>query len=80
MLMNLYVIRDRKSGLYIPPFASINDNTAERDFFALMTRPDYQFTKDDQELYSVGSFDSESGVCVTAEAQPRFICQFAEKG
>lgn len=74
MKNRLYSIRDRKSGNYGVPFASFNDDTAERDFNAFCRMPQNTYLADDVELYYIGTFDSATGEACDIPDKPVFIC------
>ncbi len=61
MLVKLYTMRDRISGMYGNPYVSHNDKTAMRDFDAFCRLPQNQYLSPDMELYSLGEFNSETG-------------------
>ena len=70
----LYSIRDRKSALWETPFASLNDETAIRDFRAFGKSPSRIYLYPDLELYCVGFCNLETGE-VTGLDKPDFIEQ-----
>lgn len=61
MTTKLYVMRDRRSGIYGTPFVSHNDKTAERDFDSFCKLKQNQYLSPDMELYSLGDYDTETG-------------------
>lgn len=73
--MNLYAVKDLKSGKYGTPFIMENDMTATRSFLlslADVTRPSVMTSYPaDFELYHVGNYDDLRGVVVTVDT--RFV-------
>lgn len=74
MILNVYSIRDVKSG-YMNPTFEINDAVAMRNFqFACQNTDSLLFAAcSDFELYQIGRFDTESGT-IEDELPNRFIC------
>ena len=68
---NLYVIFDRKSGLYSHLSYEQNDALALRQFrqLSLFERPDNVFftNKDDFDLYCIGQIDVQTGSIVSQD-------------
>lgn len=75
-MLNIYLIRDVKSGIYSTIHLSPNDTTAMRQFFYDFR--EYQF-RHDLELYRLGSFDPESGKIDLLPNAPQFVTVFQEK-
>lgn len=73
MQYSVYSIRDRVTGLYSEPFYSVNKQSALRNFNYLMSNA--KMVSSDCELYSIGSFNNETGVFSALE-KPEFICNF----
>lgn len=59
MQLKMYTIYDSKAGQYLPPFNSINDATALRQFeSAIMDRNhDFQTHAEDYSLWGFATFD-----------------------
>lgn len=72
MLVKMFTMRDRKSAMYGNPFVSHNEQTAKRDFNAFCRLPENQYLSGDMELYSLGTFDSDTGELISYK--PEFIC------
>lgn len=66
MKMCLFSIKDLKAG-YQQVFLSANEAVAMRDFGQICSKPDtnyYSFPAD-YELWKVGEFDTDTGICDT---------------
>lgn len=66
----LYCVRDDIAEVFMPPFASINDNTAMRDFINGVH--DKQ-EKNDLTLYQIGQFNDASGIVVPLTSPKRLL-------
>lgn len=78
MYVNLYSVRDVKTGVFLPPMACHNSGHAKR---VLMQRlmEDMSTWKQfpgDFQLYSVGTFDDSSGIVKAEEV--KFVCEMTE--
>lgn len=71
MILGLYSIYDKVSGLHSEPFTSVNDNVAKRRFAQICAGS--QNMAGDLELYKLGDFDSSRGL-VAGYEQASFIC------
>lgn len=62
MILNVYSIRDIKSG-YLTPTFEVNDAVALRNFKAACSRADsiFSFSPADFEIYRIAKFDSNTG-------------------
>lgn len=74
MILNVYAIRDTKSG-YMNPTFELNDAVAMRNFaFACQQTDSLLFAAcSDFELYQIGRFDTETGI-IEDDLPNRFIC------
>jgi len=63
MIQNLYTIFDNKAGAYLPPFNSINNATATRQFATAINDEAHDFHRNapDYSLWWLGEFDQDSG-------------------
>lgn len=68
--MKLYSVRDKVSGLFGAPINDVNDDCAIRGFqIACNTEGTLMYAKPtDFELYSIGSFDEETGAFISQGA------------
>lgn len=66
MIRSLYSVRDVKAQTFCNPFASLNDQTARRDFAHAAQDKTHGIGQnpEDYSLYLVGTFDDESGEIV----------------
>lgn len=71
MIVNLYTMRDRKTGIYASPFVSYTDESAMRDFTVQCTSSKDAYLAEDLELYRLGTFDIKTGEIV--HYKPEFI-------
>ena len=62
--MNIYTVRDTKSGLYSAPFFQLNDEMAIRAWFGAVINKETLFAQHpgDFDLYRIGKWDEESAV------------------
>lgn len=74
MNLNVYMIRDNKSGTYSTIYTAPNDVVAIRSF--CYDFREYQF-RTDLELYRVGSVDTLSGR-MTAEENAAFVTGYVQ--
>lgn len=74
MILNVYAIRDTKSG-YMNPTFELNDAVAMRNFsFACQQTDSLLFAcASDFELYQIGRFDTETGI-IQDDLPHRFLC------
>lgn len=74
MTLNIYSIRDTKSG-YMNPTFEVNDAVAVRNFaFACQQTDSLLFAAcSDFELHQIGRFDTETGI-IEDDLPNRFIC------
>lgn len=65
MILNLYAVKDEKSG-FDKVFASLNDAYAQREFSLAVKDSNSMFNHfpADYSLYSLGSFDTKDGSIV----------------
>ena len=76
-MVNLYCIRDNKSGQWQSPVADYNDCTMRRGVAAGLSGANLcSFAPADFEVFNVGTFDPESG-CVVAQV-PAYVCSIAD--
>lgn len=70
MLKNVYTVLDSKSGIFGHPFVAINHNIALRDFCAAAHDGQSTISKfpADFTLFSIGTFDDETGTVETFSA------------
>lgn len=77
--MNIYSIKDCKSGRFITPFAHQNDNTAKRELKLGINSKDkkviYAAYPEDFQLFRLGQFDEVQGK-ITPEED--FVCNFTD--
>lgn len=74
MFYNLYVIFDKKAGLYSNPLVELNDDCAIRRFhFITLQSASQGIEPTDCELYFIGSYNSYSGI-IEAKEKPVFVC------
>lgn len=71
MKFKIYMMFDRVAGNYQNIFMSISDNTAVRDFKAMLEKHPYA---EDLELYRMGEVDNVSGEMTVEKA---FVCSYA---
>lgn len=64
MLQGIYTVYDTKARAYLPPWISLNDDTARRAFAEAANTRGHQFQKyaADYILFRVGDFDDSTGV------------------
>lgn len=67
-IQNMYVVFDRKSESYSPPFYGKTDGVATRIFFDLIRDIGSEF-KDDFTLHSIGTFDTDSAEIIVKPAK-----------
>lgn len=76
--MNLYIVRDVKSGAFNQPFAQIADGAAIRSFQQEVNRVDpsnmINLYPADFSLYRTASYDDERGV-IEALPQPELVVE-----
>lgn len=74
MILNVYAIRDVKSG-YMNPTFELNDAVAMRNFqFACQQTDSLLFAAAaDFELYQIGRYDTETGI-IQDDIPHRFLC------
>lgn len=74
MILNVYAIRDTKSG-YMNPTFELNDAVAMRNFsFACQQTDSLLFAAaGDFELYQIGRYDTETGI-IEDDIPHRFLC------
>lgn len=76
-MLNLYCIRDNKSGQWQAPVPDHNDATMRRGVAAGLHASDLRsFAPADFEVFCVGTFDPESGL-VTSQ-MPAYVCSIAD--
>lgn len=73
MIYSLYSVRDIKNG-FQPPFASQNDDMAQRDFSMAINsgKGILSACPEDFELYKVATFDTDFGL-VELTGKPDFV-------
>lgn len=74
MILNIYAIRDTKSG-YMNPTFELNDAVAMRNFqYACQQTDSMLFAcASDFELYQIGWYDTETGI-IGDDTPHRFLC------
>ncbi|UPW41945.1 nonstructural protein [Dipodfec virus RodF1_63] len=81
MIMNIYAIRDTKSG-FLSPTLDVSHEVSRRNFehaFMVASGESLFFTHaEDYSLYCLGSYDTESGV-ITPNVVPEFIMNAPRK-
>lgn len=75
-MKNLYVVYDKVSSVYNPPFIAENDETAIRSFNNAMEKHPFA---EDMALYKVGTFNDDTDGAIEA-IKPDFVCSYARKG
>lgn len=77
MTLNIYAIRDAKSG-YMSPTFELNDAVAMRNFeHACLNSDSLLFSHfEDFDLYRIGTYDTDSG-CISDVVPQQFICSGA---
>ena len=77
MIINYYLIFDKKSKLYSKPFYLLNDNIARRTAQNLLDDPNTEMNKapDDFSMWRAGSFNDETGKFENLE-EPECVIQF----
>lgn len=62
MLQQLFSVLDSKANNYLPPFASLNEATASRQFSSAVQQEGHEFNQhaEDFTLWLLGEFDTES--------------------
>lgn len=73
MKKNIYCVRDDLAEVFQPPFLSINDSTAKRDFIDGVSKSDY---KNDLALYAIGTHDDATGIIAPFVAPKRLMTGF----
>lgn len=72
MLMNVYSIFDKCSGIYSEPFCAINDDVAKRRFKQICLSS--SVVAPDLQLYKLGEFESSTGeLFLTKNLKPVFL-------
>lgn len=73
MDQNLYTIKDIKAEHHLPPFVSMNDATALRQFATAVNTPGHEFNvhPGDFQLWRIAIF--ESGQATISENEPKLI-------
>lgn len=68
MIIGIYTVFDSKSGAYMQPFFSANDQTARRAIHDVVQDPDHTFNKhsEDYTLFDIGSFDDATAEIIPA--------------
>lgn len=75
MILKLYSVFDRITGLYEPPVAVYNEDMAIRNFNYSMSKS--PMVQGDCELYYLGQYDTEHGI-LYPEASPVFVTRYSE--
>lgn len=70
MMVKVYVIRDKISGLYTEPILKINDDVMFR-YFRVVCDNSKEASPTDLDLYCIGTYDSDNAIMVPCE--PAFI-------
>lgn len=83
MIVRIYAVYDRKSGVYGTPFVMENDETASRSFLDSLAEVRVPTLlskfKEDYELFRIGDYDTVIGA-ITAPEKPEFIANAASYG
>lgn len=60
--LGLYCVHDMKAAQYLPPFTSMNDATAKRQFASAVVDEGHEFSRhaEDYSLWKVGTFDGDN--------------------
>lgn len=63
MIYEIFTVRDKAVGSFLPPFYCRSVGEALRSFTATVNEKDHQFNKyvEDYVLFSLGTFDDQSG-------------------
>jgi hypothetical protein len=66
--LGLFAVHDVKAAQYLPPFASMNEGTAQRQFASAVMSEGHDFNVHaaDYSLWSIGEFDSETAEIKTS--------------
>jgi len=86
MELHLYTIYDAKAGAYLPPFTSLNDATAIREFETAISQQDHDFNRhsEDYSLWTVATFNQAKAELVTLKhlciAQAHELLATMERG
>lgn len=70
MVLEIYSIYDKCSGIYSEPFTSVNKEVASRRFKQICVGS--PILAGDLQLYKLGLFDSSKGIIVASD-KPEFI-------
>jgi len=73
MIVNIYSIKDNKTGIFGVPFASSSDIQATRQFARLTGDSQVQISHfpSDYDLYIIATFDDNSGkICLKTDEYP----------
>lgn len=74
MFYKLYVIFDKKAGLYSNPMSEVNEECAIRHFNFIVSQSASQgIEPTDCELYCIGRYNSYVGT-IEANEKPLFVC------
>ena len=79
MILNLYCMKNRLSGMYEKPFAEIYDSKEYSEFLAAalaQASPADLVRHKEFDLYRIGAFDTKLGKVV--EVQDEFICSLEQ--
>lgn len=74
MKLGIYAFFDRVSHSYGEPFVAVNKDVAVRRFQYVMSNS--PMVAQDMQLYSLGEFDTDSGVIVP---QSEFVCNYEKQ-
>lgn len=82
MVTSIFSVYDSKAKVFAPPFISINDLTAVRDFHRAANDPDSNIFlyPTDYTLFKIGTFDDSTGVITVIDVHENFglASQFVE--
>lgn len=79
MILDVFVVFDHKASSYLPPFYSLNTDTAIRSVKHCIADPEHTFHRniDDFALFTVGKYDDKTGMFDLLD-HPTFISNFVE--
>lgn len=79
MLINMYVIHDKLSGVYNKPFYLQNDQVAQRSAKQLLSDPNSEISRspEDYTLFKIGTFDDTSAT-IEMQKEPIAVVKFHE--